>query len=603
MDVKLKEFLSSLNLKDDEINLFEDAKLSNAVYITSTKKFIIDVSFNKLCEPKIYFVIDKIKNNKKHNFNINIIQHETLINSTYLKMIFDKVILEKYSNIAMIQSIKNIDIEIINNKITFLFTSAIQRDSFLTYKKEFQNIYNSLGAIKIIEFDVQKKDDTDINKDFENEVKEIVKSTMNTQEIPVTKTYNNQNKKIDYSKPAEEVEICSLSQDDKNVLVTAKIFAIEEKEYNNRLIMSLYVTDYTDSISVKCFEGSKLTRELLKSFKKGDWIKIRGNMNYDNYEKEDVLTAGTIEKVEIDEKIYDTAEVKRVELHTHTKMSNMDGVVDASEYIKQAIEWGHSAIAITDHGVTQAYPDANNASRGKDIKVIYGLEAYVIEEHNKHIMNPSSVELETATYVSFDLETTGLSSRLEEIIEIGAVKTKNGMTIDEFQTFVNPGKPLSAFTTELTNITDDMVKNAPNLEEALTKFLEFSKDCILVAHNAIFDVSFIKEAINKLGFPKLTNPIIDTLPLSRFLYSEHRSHTLGSISRRFNIEYDEEVAHRADYDAKVLSSVFDVMLNGRFVCTLRMKYCPLFPLTVDEICEFVESKRPTLKGKKYNIEF
>ena len=176
-------------------------------------------------------------------------------------------------------------------------------------------------------------------------------------------------------------------------------------------------------------------------------------------------------------------------------------------------------------------------------------------------MNPSSIDLETATYVSFDLETTGLSSRLEEIIEIGAVKTKNGMTIGEFQTFVNPGKPLSAFTTELTNISDDMVKDAPCLEEALTKFLEFSKDCVLVAHNAIFDVSFIKEAINKLGFPKLTNPIIDTLPLSRFLYSEHRSHTLGSISRRFNIEYDEDVAHRADYDAKVLSNVFDIMLN------------------------------------------
>ena len=564
MDVKLKDFLTSLNIKDQEIELFDDAKLTNATYITSTKKFIIDISCHNLCNPLVYFVIDKIRNNKQYNFHINIIQHETLINSTYLKDIFDKVILSKYKNIAMMQTIKNIEIELVNNKTIFLFNSNIQKDSFLTYKREFQNIYNTLGVTRIIEFDVIKKENIDINKEFESEVNQIVKNTINTQDLePQQKRYNNYPQRKDYvsNEPPTEVEISTLTQDDKNISINAKIFAIEEKEYNNRLIMSYYVTDYKDSISVKCFEGSRLNRETLKSFKKGDWVKIRGNITYDNYEKEDVLTANTLEKIEVEEKRFDNAEIKRVELHTHTKMSNMDGVVDASEYIKQAIDWGHKAIAITDHGVVQAYPDANNASRGKDIKVIYGVEAYVIEEHNRHIMNPSSIELENATYVSFDLETTGLSSRLEEIIEIGAVKMKNGMPIEDFQTFVNPGKPLSSFTTELTNITDDMVKNAPNLEEALTKFLEFSKDCILVAHNAIFDVSFIKEAINKLGFPKLTNPVIDTLPLSRFLYPEHRSHTLGSISRRFNIEYDEEVAHRADYDAKVLASVFDVMLN------------------------------------------
>ena len=168
--------------------------------------------------------------------------------------------------------------------------------------------------------------------------------------------------------------------------MSGKVFALEEKEYNNRLIMSYYITDYNDSISVKCFESTRLTRETLKDIKVGCWIKVKGNVTYDNYEKEDVLTANSIEKIEVDEKILDTAEIKRVELHTHTKMSNMDGVVDASDYIKQAIEWGHKAIAITDHGVVQAYPDANNASKGKEIKVIYGLEAYVIEEHSKHIM-------------------------------------------------------------------------------------------------------------------------------------------------------------------------------------------------------------------------
>ena len=145
MNVKLKDFLTSINIKESEIELFDDAKLTNATYITSLKKFIIDISCHNLCNPSVYFVIDKIRNNKQYNFNINIIQHETLVNSIYLKEIFEKVVLVKYKNIAMIQSIKNIDIDIINNKIFFHFNSNIQRDSFLTYKKEFQNIFNTLG--------------------------------------------------------------------------------------------------------------------------------------------------------------------------------------------------------------------------------------------------------------------------------------------------------------------------------------------------------------------------------------------------------------------------------------------------------------------------
>ena len=563
MDSRLKDFLAIFKLRDSELELFGEAKLANATYITSLQKFIIDISFDKLCDPSLYFVIEKLKNTKNtYDFSFNIIQHETLMGSNYLKEVFNKVILVKYKNIAMIQSIKNIEIETTSNKINFIFNSDMQRDSFLLYKKDFQNIYNTLGTNKILEFTVDKISKADVKKEFEAEIDEIVKSSIPKEpqivkrEIDPSKLQNKY-----YTKAEDEVQIAALTQNDKNIMVSGKVFALEEKEYNNRLIMSYYITDYNDSISVKCFESARLTRETLKDIKVGTWVRIRGSINYDNYEKEDVLTANSIEKIEVNEKILDTAEVKRVELHAHTKMSNMDGVVDASDYIKQALEWGHKAIAITDHGVVQAYPDANNASRGKDIKVLYGLEAYVIEEYSKHILNPSSVELEGATYVSFDLETTGLSSRMEEIIEIGAVKMKNGMQEDSFQTFVNPGKPISAFTTQLTGITNKDVENGLSLKEAIAKFLEFSKGCILVAHNGIFDISFVKEAINKLGFPKLTNPVIDTLPLSRYLYSDYRSHTLGAIARRFNIEYDEDEAHRADYDAAVLANIFEVMLN------------------------------------------
>jgi len=226
MDEKLIDFLTSLSIKEEEIELFDDAKLTNATYITSLKKFIIDISCHNLCNPQVYFIIDKIRNNKKYNFNINIIQHETLVNTPYLKEIFDKVILLKYKNIAMIQSIKNIEIEITNNKIYFLFNSSIQRDSFLTYKKEFQNIFNTLGINKIVEFDIIKKENFDLNKEFENEVQKIVNNTVEPPTANEQKTVNKfQRKTYDSSQPAEEVELSTLNQDDKNVMVTAKILS------------------------------------------------------------------------------------------------------------------------------------------------------------------------------------------------------------------------------------------------------------------------------------------------------------------------------------------------------------------------------------------
>ena len=332
MNAKLNDFLKTFKLKEAELNFFEEGKLESATYITSLQKFVIDISFNQLCDPSLYFVVEKIKSNKDYNFTINIIQHETLMGSSYLKEIFNKVILVKYKNIAMIQSIKNIDIEIVGNKINFVFSSVMQRDSFLLYKKDFQNIYNSLGTNKILEFTVSKEKKVDVSKDVEEEINQIVKSNTPTEPITLKREIDPNRVRNNYYTPLEdEVEIATLSQNDKNVTVSGKVFAIEEKEYNNRLIMSYYITDYDDSISVKCFESAKLTRDILKDIKAGCWVKVRGNVTYDNYEKEDVLTANNIEKIEVDEKIEDTAEIKRVELHTHTKMSNMDGVVEASD--------------------------------------------------------------------------------------------------------------------------------------------------------------------------------------------------------------------------------------------------------------------------------
>ena len=368
--------------------------------------------------------------------------------------------------------------------------------------------------------------------------------------------------KVEFIKKSDNIyEIEELVSSENYVSTRGKIFMVEAVE-RKKLIVTYYITNYKDSIMVKCFESAKLTREVLTSFKEGMWVEVGGRVGFDTFAKDEVFTANTIKEIEpLEEKRVDEEEEKRVELHVHTKMSNMDAVCDAGDYIKKAASWGHSAIAITDHGVVQAYPDAVKGGKGKDIKVIYGIEFYVVDEYDNHIFNPSDTPLENNTYVSFDLETTGLSSRADEIIEIGAVKHKNGMIIDRFQTFINPHKKLSEFTTNLTSITNEMVESGLELDVAIPKFIEFCKDSILVAHNAVFDYSFIKNAVSKLGLEPITNPIIDTLPISRHMYSEYRSHTLGSIARRYNIDYDEEVAHRADYDAQVLSEVFEVMLN------------------------------------------
>ena len=236
MDVKLKDFLTSINLNNDEINLFDNATLTSATYITTSKKFIINISFNSLCKPEVYFVVDKIRNIKTYDFNINIIQHDTLINSTYITQIFQNVIIPKYKNIAMIQSIKNIEIDIINSKITFLFSSEVQRDSFLTYKRDFQNIFNTLGINRILDFSISKINASDIHKEFQNEVNNIVNS-MYVEEPKPTQNYNKVKRDLSNS---EDVEISTLTQDDKNVTVNGKIFAMEDKTYNNRLIMSYY---------------------------------------------------------------------------------------------------------------------------------------------------------------------------------------------------------------------------------------------------------------------------------------------------------------------------------------------------------------------------
>ena len=296
------------------------------------------------------------------------------------------------------------------------------------------------------------------------------------------------------------------------VTVRGQVQMLETRDIrNNKTIIMMEVTDFTDTIVIKIFAQTEQVAEILKEIKEGVFLKIRGVTTIDRFDGQ--LSIGSVSGIkkiqDFRRQRVDTWPEKRVELHCHTKMSDMDGVSDVKDIIKRAKSWGHKAIAITDHGVVQAFPDANHAvSPDEDFKIIYGCEAYLVDDLQDLVVNSQNQSLEDA-YVVFDLETTGFSTAANKIIEIGAVKVLNGKITDKFSTFVNPEVPIPYKIEELTSINDNMVLDAPTIEEILPKFLEFSEGCVMVAHNASFDMGFIEANCKRQGYGcKSTESII-----------------------------------------------------------------------------------------------
>lgn len=346
----------------------------------------------------------------------------------------------------------------------------------------------------------------------------------------------------------------------ESVIVEGNIFNIEPREIKGeKYIVSFDITDKSDSTTVKFFvKRSVFDNELKDKIKKDAYLRVQGEVQFDKYAKEINIMAKAIMTAQAPPPRMDTAEEKRVELHLHTQMSSMDGVTPVKTYIKRAIEWGHKAIAITDHGVVQAFPDAMNAADKSDLKVIYGVEAYLIDDLGNAVFSPRGQNLDD-TYVVFDIETTGLSKEKEMITEIGAVKVADGKIIDRFSTFVNPQRPISAEITKLTGITDDMVKDAPTIENVLPEFLKFCEDTVLVAHNASFDTGFIRIAAERAGLGELHHTIVDTLELTRALLPELNKHKLDIVCEYLGVTLNGH--HRAVNDAEATAEVFIKFLD------------------------------------------
>jgi len=364
------------------------------------------------------------------------------------------------------------------------------------------------------------------------------------------------------------------------------IFDAETRDIRNgeMVLITAKFTDYTDSMYIKMFAKTDQAKKMVpKILAKGNWIRVSGRIQFDTFSQELCMMVNAATFIEAkQEERQDLApdNEKRVELHVHSKMSAMDGITDIADYIKQAAKWGHKAIALTDHGVVQAIPDAYYAAKKNGIKMIYGLEGNLVEDRPLLGWNDQPIDLDSATYVVYDVETTGFSTNYDLIIEVAAVKIKNGTIIGEFSEFANPHRKLSLKTIELTHILQSDVDDAPELEDVMRRFKEWTADSILVAHNANFDMGHIREVYKRFNLGPCENPVIDTLALARIMYHyqygvywkqvtdvtmdekfkrKMKRFNLKALAKFFKVDLTQH--HRAIYDARATGQAFILMLR------------------------------------------
>ncbi|MFP7329835.1 PolC-type DNA polymerase III [Bacillus subtilis] len=364
-------------------------------------------------------------------------------------------------------------------------------------------------------------------------------------------------------KDNEEIRtLDSIMDEERRITVQGYVFDVETRELKSGRTLCIFkITDYTNSILIKMFAREKEDAALMKSLKKGMWVKARGSIQNDTFVRDLVMIANDVNEIKAKTREDSAPEgEKRVELHLHSPMSQMDAVTGIGKFVEQAKKWGHEAIALTDHAVVQSFPDAYSAAKKHGIKMIYGMEANLVDDGVPIAYNAAHRLLEEETYVVFDVETTGLSAVYDTIIELAAVKVKGGEIIDKFEAFANPHRPLSATIIELTGITDDMLQDAPDVVDVIRDFREWIGDDILVAHNASFDMGFLNVAYKKLlEVDKAKNPVIDTLELGRFLYPEFKNHRLNTLCKKFDIELTQH--HRAIYDTEATAYLLLKMLK------------------------------------------
>ncbi|GEK28155.1 PolC-type DNA polymerase III [Furfurilactobacillus siliginis] len=376
----------------------------------------------------------------------------------------------------------------------------------------------------------------------------IAKNKANQSSAPTVNGPVSMGRKIKDDEPTRRMD--EITEEERSVTVSGYVFAKEIRVLRSgRQLLTLKITDYTSSFLVKKFSRNEDDEANFAAIPEKAWVKVRGSVQEDNFSRDLAIIANDLQVITHTER-EDTApeDGKRVELHLHTQMSTMDATNNIGDFVERAAKWGHKALAITDHAGLQGFPDAFHAAEKAGIKMLYGVEVNLVDDGEPIGINDAHEELKGHEYVVFDVETTGLSAIYDKVIELSAVKMRDGNVLEQFEEFIDPGFHLSETTTNLTSITDAMVAGSKTEEEVFKLFREWYGDAILVGHNVTFDVGFMNTGYVRHGMPEISNPIIDTLTLARFLYPTLKGYRLNTLAKKFNVSLEHH--HRAIFDAE-----------------------------------------------------
>lgn len=587
MEDKIKILLDKTGIKEEYFDYFKDAKLTKIKVNRTTGNWLV------LIEKDTLLPLDALKEleSKKSLLDSSVNNIEFVFDiktpdiNIYLS--YYDYLLDLLQDELKVKEIYKDCMKIENDELLLVVTNEMEEERLTKVLPRIEHFYKRLGYNSNIKIDLRHEENVleEIQHELENDIVSIEKVASEEKKAPpkveqvpkkqFRREAKEENNVIGRGIKEDPIKIKTVIGEYDNVVVEAKIFGVElfESSKTDFKIITLKITDYSDSICCKVFtRDADEFKMLCSELKEGNWYKIRGAAVNDKYSKELVLNARDILKIEKSEaSVKDTAEEKRIELHAHTKMSQMDGVVDETDLVKQAMKFGHKAIAITDHNGVQGFPHVFSlvTSHNKELKegeepfkAIYGTELTMIDDNVDIVVRPTDKVMLDETYVVFDFETTGFNAGgADQIIEIGAVKLKDGMIIERYDELINPGRPLPEKITEVTNITDAMLEGKDTEENAVRRFIEWFGDCPMVAHNAKFDVSFLEMAYKKYNFGTFTNPVIDTLELSRTLDNTYARHSLSALVKRYEVPWDESAHHRGDYDAEGTALVFYKMLK------------------------------------------
>ena len=564
MQDKLKTLLEQINFNNDLFVFFNDGKLNKIVGNKEKTKYNFYISLTQTLPIDVYTNFIDILKKHFSNYKVKVSFTVDKQNNELVKDYYQYLIRKNIEEFPLLETFLDNDINYEKNTLSIEVANKAEQMKLESISDKLIGLLDSVGYDTVnINVVVNKAKSEEIRKEIE-QAKTVEIKPEKKEIIEIVGSFI----------PKVTHEISGIFAEEDNVSLEAYIFGIDifESSKSSFKIFTFKITDFTDSMYAKLFVKEQSDFDFYKKhIKNNSWYKFRGYTKFDKYSNEIVLNIRDVNKSDkVIETPNDEEEEKRVELHAHTMMSQMDGVVDAKTLVKQAYKWGHKAIAITDHNGVQAYPDVYHLicdlNKGKEenekFKAIYGAEFTLIDDSVNIVVRENDSVLLDNTYVVFDFETTGFNAGGgDTIIEIGAVKIHNGEIIDRFNELINPGRKLPLKITEVTNITDEMLVGKDNEENAIKRFIDWFEDYPMVAHNAKFDVSFLEMCYQKYNLGEFKNTVIDTLELSRILDNNYARHNLTALVKRYDVPWDEDSHHRADYDAEGTALVFHKMMQ------------------------------------------